>query len=392
MHTYGEMKERTNIGLTILLSLLLSANVFAGGITLPTASPADIAGKVDKVGDKMTGILELEFDKAFMEFDSGSTDRGFAGWDSTDGFYGLFYSSRIISGGNGFFAFRPSSTEWEMEGSFVIRNGGRILVPDGTDGAPSNAYDDDPDTGWRRILANTQAAVTQGTQRFVIGTATSFFSTQLGVGSTGAFNPEFTVISTDRSSHPFPSMTVAQRDAIASPEESDFVIVPGPILNIRVGSSWREMYRQFGTDVSILDGGTGASTALAGFDNLSPLTTKGDVIAYSTTNARLPVGTNGQVLTADSVEVLGMKWVSVLAPTIKSGSVPGASFAGNPKIFTVTLNTAFPDANYALSFLGEVDRGWVFSTKLAGSFIIDTGSNTQPTGDIDWTAVAHNDP
>jgi hypothetical protein len=41
----------------------------------------------------------------------------------------------------------------------------------------------------------------------------------------------------------------------------------------------------------------------------SPLTTKGDVYTYSTEDARLPVGTNGQVLSADSAEATGLKWV-----------------------------------------------------------------------------------
>ena len=40
----------------------------------------------------------------------------------------------------------------------------------------------------------------------------------------------------------------------------------------------------------------------------SPLTTKGDLYTYSTTDARLGVGTNGQVLTADSAEATGLKW------------------------------------------------------------------------------------
>jgi len=40
----------------------------------------------------------------------------------------------------------------------------------------------------------------------------------------------------------------------------------------------------------------------------TPLTTKGDLFGYSTADARIPVGTNGQVLTADSAETLGLKW------------------------------------------------------------------------------------
>lgn len=42
----------------------------------------------------------------------------------------------------------------------------------------------------------------------------------------------------------------------------------------------------------------------------SPLTTKGDIWGYNTTNARIPVGANGQVLTADSTQALGVKWAA----------------------------------------------------------------------------------
>jgi hypothetical protein len=40
----------------------------------------------------------------------------------------------------------------------------------------------------------------------------------------------------------------------------------------------------------------------------SPLTTKGDLYTYSTTDTRLGVGTNGQVLLADSTAATGIKW------------------------------------------------------------------------------------
>ena len=58
-----------------------------------------------------------------------------------------------------------------------------------------------------------------------------------------------------------------------------------------------------------------ATTFLRGDDtwavvDASPLTTKGDVYTYSTGNARLGVGANGLVLTADSTTATGLSWAS----------------------------------------------------------------------------------
>ena len=63
--------------------------------------------------------------------------------------------------------------------------------------------------------------------------------------------------------------------------------------------------------LAISKGGTGQTTKTPAFDALAPLTTKGDVIVSNGSDAiRLAVGTNGQVLTADSAEASGTKWAT----------------------------------------------------------------------------------
>ena len=46
----------------------------------------------------------------------------------------------------------------------------------------------------------------------------------------------------------------------------------------------------------------------------NPLTTKGDLYGYSTIPARVPVGTDNYVLTADSTQTLGLKWAPQTSP------------------------------------------------------------------------------
>lgn len=63
------------------------------------------------------------------------------------------------------------------------------------------------------------------------------------------------------------------------------------------------------TPVSIANGGTGQTTQTAAFNALSPQTTKGDLISNDGTNdIRVPVGTTGQYLIADSAATEGVRW------------------------------------------------------------------------------------
>lgn len=116
----------------------------------------------------------------------------------------------------------------------------------------------------------------------------------------------------------------------------------------------------------------------------SPLTTKGDVYGFSSTNARIPVGSDTQVLTADSSQALGVKWAAA------SGSTDG--WTGSSDTWTFASATTFTIAG--------VDRTSTFTTGtrlkltqttakffvvVSSSFAVDT--TVTITGGSDYTLV-----
>jgi hypothetical protein len=57
---------------------------------------------------------------------------------------------------------------------------------------------------------------------------------------------------------------------------------------------------------------------------VSPLTTKGDVMVYGSSNVRLPVGSDGQILTADSAQTTGVAWTTPMPRTYLAARTPTA--------------------------------------------------------------------
>jgi len=95
--------------------------------------------------------------------------------------------------------------------------------------------------------------------------------------------------------------------------------------------------------VAIANGGTGQTTQTAAFDALAPTTTKGDLIVDNgTNNIRLAVGTNTQVLTADSTVAAGVKW----AAPVSSNITPQGLWENNA---TISANYTITTGNNALS-------------------------------------------
>jgi len=68
-------------------------------------------------------------------------------------------------------------------------------------------------------------------------------------------------------------------------------------------------YLNYSTTLGVV---TGTWKAIGlGNAGVTPLTTKGDLFTFSTVNARLPVGTNGQYLVADSTQTTGLKYYTI---------------------------------------------------------------------------------
>ena len=124
-----------------------------------------------------------------------------------------------------------------------------------------------------------------------------------------------------------------------------------------------------------------AGFPVGGGGGASPLTTKGDIYTYSTTDTRLPVGLNGLVLTADSSTPTGLSWAA--GGGGGGGSVVGFSFTNAHGIAgTVTTPTTTPNLTLTLGAITPTSiaaTGVLSASNFSGSFS-GTSTNTN-TGD-----------
>lgn len=160
--------------------------------------------------------------------------------------------------------------------------------------------------------------------------------------------------------------------------------------------------------LKIGDGSTAWSTlAYFAAGSTSPLTTKGDLFGHSTVDARIPVGSNDQVLIADSTQTVGVKWgpapagaggaltligstvLAADAANLSVGSIPGSysvlwvvlmvrsTAAVNLENVLVQFNADTTAANYFTQFTnshGATVGGFQQIGNLAGVSVQTVGS------------------
>ena len=134
-----------------------------------------------------------------------------------------------------------------------------------------------------------------------------------------------------------------------------------------------------GSDTFTYIGGT---ISEGGGIGTSPLTTKGDLYTFATQNVRFPVGTAGQILSADSMETTGLSWIdppSVGLPPQGTTTVSHALLSDGAVAYWGTLVNIRGQINARTQIAGGATIiGKILSATIDGTAWVDPPSSSLP--------------
>jgi hypothetical protein len=156
------------------------------------------------------------------------------------------------------------------------------------------------------------------------------------------------------------------------------------------------LYASGGTDVAIVDGGTGQSTKAAAYDALNPNTTLGDLTYRGgSNNVRLPIGTSGQVLSVVggapswAATTKGLKNYVTTNADLEGGDTSGFSL-GHAAVTSGWLTGA---PTFGSGAAGTLSLASSSSSPLAGSYsLLYSSTGTTTVGDFVSTDALTLDP
>lgn len=130
------------------------------------------------------------------------------------------------------------------------------------------------------------------------------------------------------------------------------------------------------TQIRTQDIANGAVTGV----KLAIQTNKGDLIVFDTAPNRLPVGSDGQQLVADSSQALGVRWANVSAlPNFADSEVPSGTVDGSNAAFTLAHT---PTAGSVHLYKNGLRQTPTTDYTISGDTITFVSDNKPQTGDL----------
>jgi hypothetical protein len=125
----------------------------------------------------------------------------------------------------------------------------------------------------------------------------------------------------------------------------------------------------------------GQSDLTALINTMTGLTINGNLtVTGATTSGSLSATT----ISSTTLTVSGVTFNKLLKE--KVGSVDGASFTGNPKVYSVIFATNFADTNYAIFLTGTENRTYTYESQTVSGFTINVHANAAIAGNVYWMA------